>query len=405
MSETIPIWSVSQLTSGLQNLLGTVFSQIRVCGEITNLTQSGAGHCYFTLKDAQSQISAVMWNGVRKRCEVELRDGVEVVCEGRLDVYPPRGTYQLNVSGVEAKGVGALELAFLRLKHRLAAEGLFRPEHKKPLPRHIRKVGVITSPQGAAIRDFLQVLRRRWGGLDVVIYPSQVQGKGAAAQLAQGIVFLNTHAQTLGIDCIALIRGGGSLEDLWEFNEEELVRAIFASELPVISGVGHEIDVTLCDLVSDRRALTPSEAAEILSPDVSERQTQLRQMALRLGRAVEYFFQYREQKLTSIENHPAFRFPFRVLEEKRQELDDWESLLHRTMVSRLEGIRQELAWHTGQLESLSPLKVLSRGYSLTQRADNGQIVKNGLQLTVGDILVTQLEQGRISSCVSEIYRE
>lgn len=405
MPETVPIWSVSQLTSGLQNLLGTVFSQVRVCGEITNLTQSGAGHCYFSLKDAQAQISAVMWSSVRKRCEVELRDGVEVVCEGHLDVYPPRGTYQLNVSGVEAKGIGSLELAFLRLKHRLASEGLFLPEHKKPLPERIRKVGVITSPQGAAIRDFLQVLRRRWGGLDVVIYPSPVQGKGAAAQLAEGVVFLNRHAENLGIDCIALIRGGGSLEDLWEFNEEVLVRAIFTSELPVISGVGHEIDVTLCDLVADRRALTPSEAAEILSPDVSNRQTQLRQLEVRLGRAAENFLQRREQSLLAFQNHPVFRFPYRAIEEKRQILDDWETLLQRTMAARLEGIRQDLVRHAGQLESLSPLKVLSRGYSLTQRADNGQMVKNGLQLTVGDVLVTRLKRGRVVSCVKEIHPE
>ena len=225
------------------------FGSVWVAGEISNLARPQSGHCYLTLKDDQAQIRCALWRNAAARVRFDLHDGLEVVCRGRIDVYAPRGTYQLIIESIEPKGMGALELALRQLREKLAREGLFDPRRKRPLPPFVRRIAVVTSPTGAAIHDFLQVLGRRWRGADVIVVPTRVQGDGAAAEIAAAIAMANRLP--LAIDCLVVTRGGGSLEDLWAFNEEAVVRAIHASRIPVISAIGHEIDVTLADLVAD----------------------------------------------------------------------------------------------------------------------------------------------------------
>lgn len=400
MSET-PIFSVYQITRGIQNLLGSVFSEVRVSGEITDLKRSGVGHCYFMLKDESAQLSAVLWSRSRP-ANLELYDGLEVVCSGKIEVYPPRGNYQLVVSEIEPKGLGALEQEFLALKRKLTAEGLFAPENKKPIPSKIRRVGVVTSPDGAAIHDFLQVLRRRWNGVDVCVFPSAVQGTGASETLAQGVEFFNRYAGKLGIDCIVVTRGGGSMEDLWEFNQERLIRAIFDSKLPVISAVGHEIDVTLCDLVADRRALTPSEAAEIISPNAQEMSVQLENAQSRLQFAMENLLARQEMAVTYLAENTVFRFPIRKLDEFTQHVDQLEEKLHSRFSARSENWENDLKSYAARLEALSPLNVLGRGYSVTCRATDGQVIRNGTELTPGTRIRTQFAHGKCESVVEKV---
>ena len=256
--------SVGELTLRVKNLLESEFAEVWVAGEIADLARPRSGHCYLTLKDEQAQLPAVIWRSTAARLRFDLYDGLEVLCHGSLTVYPPHGRYQLVIQEIHPKGIGALELALRQLHARLAAEGLFAPERKRPLPRFARRIAVVTSPTGAALRDFLEVLRRRWRGADVLVIPVRVQGEGTAEEIAAAIGLANRFAEP--VDCLVVTRGGGSLEDLWAFNEEIVVRAIHASRVPVVSAIGHEIDVTLSDLVADVRALTPSEAAELVGP-------------------------------------------------------------------------------------------------------------------------------------------
>ncbi len=246
-----PILTVGQLTAEIKDVLESTFAEVWVSGEISNLSRPQSGHCYLTLKDQDAQLRAVLWRTAASRVRFDLDDGLEVICHGRLDLYPPRGSYQLVIDQILPKGLGALELALRKLRERLAAEGLFDAARKRPLPRFPRQIAIVTSPTGAALRDFLEVLRRRWRGTDVLVLPARVQGEGAAAEIAAAIAVANRLARP--IDVLVVARGGGSLEDLWAFNEEAVVRAIDASRIPVVSAIGHEIDVTLADLVADVR--------------------------------------------------------------------------------------------------------------------------------------------------------
>ena len=253
-----PLLSISQLNELLRETIQAVFPSVWVSGEISDLTRPQSGHVYLTLKDDQSQLRAVIWRGTARSLRFDLQDGMQVVCEGAVDIYPPRGTYQLVIRQLEPRGVGALQLVLTQLRERLTAEGLFDVRHKRPLPRFPRRIAVITSPTGAAIRDFLEVVRQRWHGSHVLLIPTRVQGAEATDEIIQALRL----AQRLRPrpDVLVLTRGGGSLEDLWCFNEERLVREIHAAQIPLISAIGHEIDVTLADLVADVRALTPTEA-------------------------------------------------------------------------------------------------------------------------------------------------
>ena len=399
------VLTVSQLTAEIKDLLETSFPAVWVSGEVSNLSRPSSGHSYLTLKDDQAQLRAVICRTTASRLRFELEDGMEVICQGDLDVYAPRGSYQLVIRKIEPKGVGALELALRRLRERLAAEGLFDPLRKRPLPRFPRRVAFVTSPSGAAVRDFLEVLRRRWRGTDVLIVPVRVQGEGAAAEIAAGIEAVNRLTPSINcppIDCLVVGRGGGSLEDLWAFNEEAVVRAIHASRIPVISAVGHEIDVTLADLVADRRALTPSEAAELVAPDADEIAAALRGYRKRLALALQGRAAMLRARLDAVAARRVFRRPRDRVEELVQRLDELSARHDRALRRLLQNARRQAAALGAHLESLSPLGVLKRGYSLSTRARDGQIVRDAAALTIGESLVTRFAKGQAISRVEEI---
>jgi exodeoxyribonuclease VII large subunit len=397
----LPVLTVSQFTDVVKTLLEEAFPMVWITGEISNFSQhSPSGHCYLTLKDEQSQIKAVIWKGTPQRVRSELHDGLEVIIRGHLDLYAPRGEYKLIVEELQLKGLGALELKFRQLHEKLTAEGLFAPERKRPLPTFPRRIAFVTSPTGAAIRDFLEVLRRRWHGVHVLVVPARVQGIGAAEEIAAAIAAVNQLA--IPIDILVVGRGGGSLEDLWSFNEEIVVRAIHASRIPVVSAVGHEIDVTLADLVADVRALTPSEAAERVVPAMEAIYATLRDRQGRLVAALRSRSQEARRRLEAIESRSALKKPFDRLHNLAQQLDQWQTRCGRAVRVLLDHTRQRTAALSGHLQSLSPLGVLARGYSLTTRIADGQTIFDAAQLHQGEAIHTRLAQGSIFSRVEKI---
>ena len=394
--------SVTDLTFQVQSLIEAAFEFVWVVGQVSNLTYHRSGHVYFTLKDEGAQLPAVIWKTSVSKIKFTLKEGMEIVCRGRLTVFPPQGKYQIVVSEVQPKGIGSLELAFQQLRDKLTAEGLFDPARKKPLPDLIRRVAVITSPTGAAVRDFLQILSRRTKLIDVLIVPAKVQGDGAAEEIAEALRRLNQWGEIdCIVDCIVVTRGGGSIEDLWAFNEEVLVRAVAASTIPVVSGVGHEIDITLCDFAADIRAATPSEAAERISQEDSQRYRELQQINRRLNDLVERRLQIASEKLKSVAQHPAVRRPEQIIESRRFHLDVCEERLDRAMNRQIQTATERLSKSSASLEALSPLSILSRGYTLTETAA-GRLIHGVHEIKNGDILRTRFADGIIESrCISE----
>ncbi len=397
------VLSVSELTALVKEVLEETFPAVWVGGEISDLARPQSGHCYFTLKDAGAQIPAVLWRSAAARVRFDLHDGLEVICRGRLEVYAPRGRYQLILEEIIPRGIGALELALRQLREKLAREGLFDPARKRPLVRFPRRIAVVTSPSGAALRDFLEVLRRRWRGVDVLVVPVRVQGEGAAGEIAAAIGLVNRLATP--IDCLVVTRGGGSLEDLWAFNEEAVVRAIAASRIPVVSGVGHEIDVTLADLVADVRALTPSEAAERVVPAVEEIAGQLREHRERLVSALRSRLTAARGRWETLAANRVFSRPLARVHDLARRLDELESRLASTIRRHLRQGRQQAGALAAQLESLSPLAVLGRGYSLTQRMRDGHIVRDAGELSAGETIRTRFARGQSISRVERIEGE
>jgi exodeoxyribonuclease VII large subunit len=365
--------SVSELTERIKRSLETDFGQVALHGEVSNVARPRSGHIYFTIKDELASIRAVMWKNDSRRVAFDLTDGLAVRALGRLTVYAPRGEYQIVVSAIEPEGMGALELAFRQRYARLALEGLFDTERKRPLPRFPRRIVIVTSPTGAAVRDILQVLSRRWRCASVLVAPTRVQGVGADMEVVAALDLANHVAQA---DVIILARGGGSLEDLWTFNEEIVVRAIVASRLPVVSAIGHEIDVTLADLAADRRALTPSEAGEVCVPDAREVTLHLDRLADRLRLAGSS-----------------------QLRDARARLDQLAKSSLQAIQQDLVGRRQQLRRLGASLDALSPLAVLARGYSLTFLADGKTLVRSSEDVKSGDLIRTHLAAGQISSHV------
>jgi exodeoxyribonuclease VII large subunit len=396
------VLSVWELTSQIKDLLETSFPTVWVAGEISNFSRPSSGHCYLTLKDDRAQLRAAIWRSTAARLRFELHDGLEVICRGHVDVYAPRGSYQLIIEQIQPKGLGALDLALRQLRERLAREGLFAADRKRPLPPFVRRIAVVTSPTGAAIRDFLQVLGRRWRGADVLIVPSRVQGEGAAQEIAAAIGQVNRL--TPPVDCLVVTRGGGSLEDLWAFNEEVVVRAIFASRIPVISAVGHEIDVTLSDLVADVRALTPSEAAELVAPAAEELAAGLRQYQRRLLTALRMRASTARARLDALARHQVFRRPLERVHDFARRLDEAESRLGRAIRGRIRVARQQADATASQLQSLSPLAVLGRGYSLTQRTADGRVIRHAAELAPGEQITSRFAAGRAISRVEQIEK-
>ena len=480
------VLTVGELTTQVKRLLEKQVGQIWVTGEITNFRAQSSGHFYFTLKDAESQLNCVLFRNEALESRAFLQDGRKVVLQGNLTVYEPRGQYQLRVTAVELQGVGALQAAFEKLKQKLNAEGLFASERKRPLPRYPQRIGIVTSPTGAAIRDVLHVVRRRHPGLEMVLVPCRVQGLGAAEEIAAAIRLLNEfsegkmakgrskasgrgrplsprgaegeeaeasgvqqsalHTPHTALDLILVTRGGGSLEDLWAFNEEVMARAIFESALPIVSAVGHEIDFTISDFVADVRAATPSAAAEIITDGAFSSSQflfaagdRMRQLLRRRLEDKEYEFAQTEQRLARL--HPRRR-----LNEWLQRLDDlqnslwrcarqgtrnqqvaWRNLRERLQRLRLrqvleqrrelfqlaarrfrEQIRRQLqnqqhdlAALTTRLRLLNPEQVLARGYSITLSADTGKVIRDATEAKPGQRLRTRLKSGEVRSVVEE----
>lgn len=391
--------TVTELTAMIKGTLETSFSSVWVAGEICDVACPRSGHVYLTLKDGQSQIRGIIWRSVAQRLPFELHDGQAIICFGSIDVYAARGSYQLVIRKAEPQGIGALQLAFRQMQQRLADEGLFDAERKRPLPRFPKRIGFVTSPTGAAARDFLEVAMRRWPGIQIIIIPAQVQGAGAVRSICAGIIAANAIHPSL--DLLVVGRGGGSLEDLWCFNEELVVRAIAASEVPTISAVGHEIDVTLADLAADVRALTPSAAAEIAVPDVRQLQEVLEQMQVRLMRPVRSQLEFLRQRLTSLADRPVFRQPFARLHELSRRLDELDLRGRRAIEAERQKARNRLQQASATLSALSPLATLARGFSVTSRTDNGQLIRSADAVAPGDEITTQLSQGTITSTVSQ----
>jgi exodeoxyribonuclease VII large subunit len=392
--------TVSQLTAQIKNALEGEFISVWVAGEISNYSRPQSGHSYFTLKDDQAQIRAVMWRSAAARIKFELADGVDIVCHGRIDVYAPRGSYQLVIDELQPRGVGALELALRKLREKLAAEGLFDPGRKRKLPPFPRRVAFVTSPTGAAVHDFLQVLRRRWRGVNVLIIPARVQGDGAAQEIVAGIRLANRISPRP--DVLVVGRGGGSLEDLWSFNEEHVVRAIAASGIPTVSAVGHEIDVTLADLAADVRALTPSEAAERIVPATEEVGARLRGYQQRLRHATQRRVAWLRALFDGLATQRPFRRPFDLIHDRSRRLDELSLHANRSIHRILQDHESRLSRLTGKIESLSPLAVLARGYTITQDATTRSVVRDAGNLSLGQPIITRFARGEAISRVEQV---
>ncbi len=434
------IWHVRELVSSVRTALERNFADVWVEGEISNYRPADSGHLYFTLKDGESQLSVVMFRSQARLLRFRPENGMQVVARGRVTIYEGRGQMQLMAEFMEPMGAGALQVAFEQLKARLAAEGLFAQERKKPLPALPRTIGIVTSPRGAAIQDMLNVLRRRHESINVLIFPAQVQGEAASAEVAMGVKYFNSAKN---VDVIVVARGGGSVEDLAAFNDEALARTVAASEIPVISAVGHETDFTICDFVADLRAPTPSAAAEIVVRSQHELLDRVNNLHNRLTRATRFQMLAVQNKLTRLAQHGAFARMNELIARRQQRVDDLRNrlllaqreqlrLIHRRLdqaaaavrhhdlrarlasrkielTSRVEHVgshmkallsarRARLDRFISQLKALSPVAILERGYALVFDAD-GKLVKDVAQLKRGDQVTTHVAHGEFTSTV------
>jgi len=401
--EGAKVLSVGELTRTVKGLLEDAFPAVWVSGEVSNVARPSSGHIYLTLKDAEAQLRAVIWRGIALRLRFDPADGQEVIARGRLSVYPPRGEYQLVIEELHIKGLGAQELALRKLKERLFRLGYFDPARKKPLPRFPDRIALLTSPTGAAVRDMLEILAHRWPVAEVWVCPVRVQGDGAAETIAAALGVVNRlhRSGALPFDVAILGRGGGSAEDLWEFNEECLAQAIHDSAVPVVSAVGHEIDLTVADLVADYRALTPSQAATAVTPDATELWQSLLDAESRLRNALFGTLDQAKRRLDDLAGRRAFRLPLERVRDQEQRLDDWGDRLRRAVRQRLALAKERLEAEAGRLESLSPLNVLSRGYSLTRREADQAVLRSAEQVRPGDRLITTVQHGQVVSRVEE----
>jgi exodeoxyribonuclease VII large subunit len=396
------IFSVSELTRDIKILLEDNFSEVWVEGEISNLSLPSSGHVYFTLKDENAQLKSVIFRNVNSSLRFKLEDGMKVVCFGRIGVYEKSGQYQLYVEKLEPKGIGALQMAFQQLKEKLYKEGLFDPARKKPIPVLPQRIGVVTSPTGAAIRDILNILKRRFSNVEIIINPVKVQGDGAAAEIANAIMEMNIFGN---IDVMIVGRGGGSLEDLWAFNEEVVARAIYASKIPVISAVGHEIDWTIADFVADLRAPTPSAAAELViinKEDILERIAALNE---RLRNSLVGKVNLLRRQLRQASESYVLRRPGEFILEYQQRVDDLVKETDIRMRHIIQMCQQRLSSVCGKLGVLNPFAVLSRGFSVSMKLPGDVILRSSAELAPGDRVRTKLSHGEFTSRVEALTVE
>jgi exodeoxyribonuclease VII large subunit len=394
--------SVSELTARVKEQLETRFADVWVTGEVSNLTRAASGHAYLSLKDEAAVLRAVIWRGTMQSLAIEPADGLAVVCHGRLEVYPPRGTYQLTIDRLHALGTGTLEARLRQLHAALEAEGAFAAARKRPLPAFPRRIALITSPTGAAVADFLQTLLARWRASEVILIPSRVQGAGAAEEVAAALAAAARLRPA--VDVIAVVRGGGSLEDLWSFNEEVLVRAVAASPIPVVSGVGHEIDVTLCDLAADVRALTPTDAAVRIVPDARQVTAAVAGLGQRLQAGLARRLDTARERLTGVARSRVFGDPGMLVRDRRDAVDRQAVRLRRLTESAVCRAGERVAAAAARLEAGSPLRLLARGWSLTSVAGGATALHGIAGVEPGDSLVTQLSDGRLWSRVERVER-
>jgi len=436
------VWLVRDLVAAVRTRVEREYSDIWVEGEISNFRAHDSGHLYFTLKDENSQIRAVMFRSQARLLRFRPEDGMQVILRGRVTVFEGRGELQLSAEYLEPKGAGALQVAFEQLKAKLESEGLFDAARKKPIPPFPRCIGVVTSPQAAALRDILNILRRRHHSASVLIYPAQVQGETAAAEVSSGIKYFN---RAKSVDVIIVARGGGSAEDLAAFNHEGLARIIAGSGIPIISAIGHETDFTIIDFVADLRAPTPSTAAELVIRSLQEVEEQADSLRLRLSRAMRYRLLMARQTLTEVAQHGAFARMMEGINQRQQRLDDlrfrlenserkliekhrrkWErvsgTIRHYDARRVLAGMRRDLAAHTTaitsaihtlllrrrsrldqlahQLKALSPVAILERGYALIFDS-SGKLIKNSAQVEPGDEILARLAHGSVTAKVEK----
>lgn len=397
MSE-FPVVSVSDLVNAFKEVVETALPPCTVEGEISNCRRSPAGHWYLTLKDEESEISAVIWRSAAQKIRFDPKDGMKCLATGSLQVYVAKGTCQFVIAQLMPQGIGELELAFRQLRDKLSAEGLFDESRKRSIPRIPRRIALVTSPGSAAVRDMIQVITRRWPPARIVVVPVRVQGDGAAEEIAKALKLVHRIPD---VDVVITGRGGGSLEDLWCFNTEIVARAVAACRIPVITAVGHEIDLSIADLVADRRALTPSEAGELVVPSARDLQDSLLQTAQRMRQTLRDRLDRARLRLSTIEARSVIQRPMGLVDQIRL---DCESLSERAVTSvRLmtERKRRDLAEFAASLQALSPLKVLSRGYSLTQRSD-GTVLRSAERVAPGETITTQLASGRVRSAVTSV---
>jgi exodeoxyribonuclease VII large subunit len=432
------IWSVAELTARISGVLSTQFSNLWVEGEVSNYHAAQSGHLYFTLKDAKAQVKCVCFRTQAMRLKFRPEDGLKLIVRGSISVYEPRGEYQIYVEHIEPSGVGALQLAFEQLKKRLEAEGLFDEARKKPLPLLPRRIGVVTSPRGAAVRDIIRILRRRFPNLHLIVYPVRVQGDGAAEDIVAALKYFNRKQL---VDVILLARGGGSIEDLWAFNEEIVARAIAACTIPIVSGVGHETDFTIADFVADMRASTPSAAAEIVVQSRQEFQRHLKELEHKISRQMRYLLLEWRHHLKELATHMGFRRLEDLLRRHRQQTDELTSRLGIALRGRIERLRRRYAIAGTRiasfdfrarirtiglrllqrsvelgvrmervlvakiqslerlrllLEERSPLRVLQRGYAICTDAQ-GNVVSAAEQVAIGSEVQVQLARGRLGA--------
>lgn len=396
------IYSVTEVNNYIKGLLdrSDALRNVQVAGEISNFKRYPSGHCYFTLKDAGALLKCVMFRGKALGLRFEPKNGDTVLAIGRISVYERDGVYQLYTDLLLQQGQGNLMLAYEKLKARLAAQGLFDEERKRPLPVNPGTVGVITSPAGAAVRDIITVSRRRDSGIKLLLYPVKVQGEGAAAEIAAAIRFFNKEKLA---DVLIVGRGGGSLEDLWAFNEEAVVKAVAASRIPVVSAVGHETDFTLCDFAADKRAATPSQAAELAVADNEGYRQHIRHLEKRLYQLFSQQAAAAEHRLQVAMNSWALRDPERLVEVRSQRVDSaWQKLrlaMEKTIAKREHGLQLQAA----RLDSLSPLAVMGRGYSIAQKEDYS-VINSVEQIGWGEELMTTVQDGTIISVVQSVER-
>lgn len=393
------VYTVGELTKYIRVILEDSFPAIWVEGEISNFVLHSSGHMYFSLRDANASLKCAMFRRANEKLKFKPKDGMKVIAFGSVSVYEARGDYQLIIEEIEPKGIGALQLQFQQLKEKLQKEGLFDEAHKIPIPFLPTRIGIVTSPTGAAIRDILNIARRRFQNIEIIINPVKVQGDSAKDEIADAIRQFN---KLNNIDVMIVTRGGGSLEDLWPFNEEVVARAIYDSKIPVISAVGHEVDYTISDFVADFRAPTPSAAAELVIPRKEDLENLITTATTRLKNALSGMLDTLRERLAALRNSYILRQPLNIMIQYEQKIDDLRKAMSISVDHTVKMRWENFNLLTGKLEALSPLAILNRGYSITTKMPSGLLVKDVSELKTGDSVETRLGKGKFESKISKI---